>query len=361
MHQCSPIFTRTITLISIACLLFALQAYATPSSWLGVWEGTIGNQPVMVCYESGGQSAYFYESLKTEIPLTENVGNWSESVNGIVKGVWTLSNVETSVCVLADDGRVECDGYIENDQQVDGTMTDSRTKLKDAKSIALGWRSACAVLSNGHVKCWGSDFLKFQQISLPHEISNIKDAKSVVVSNNYACVLLAGGTVKCWGKNDYGQLGNGKSKDSDLPVTVKYLSGAVSILPVAGVNTCALLKTGGIKCWGSVSQDATTHGSDANFELITGYKNATALASDVGYDLGGGFLYALERDKTVRCGPINTNEDKIYKVAGLSDVVKLAGGNGRMCALLRSGHVRCWSANHITQSNNLMSIKFDGE
>ena len=37
---------------------------------------------------------------------------------------------------------------------------------------------------------------------------------------DYSCVLVANSTVKCWGLNSSGQLGNGTSTNSSIPVSV---------------------------------------------------------------------------------------------------------------------------------------------
>jgi len=40
-----------------------------------------------------------------------------------------------------------------------------------------------------------------------HELA---DVTQVSLGNHHACALVSDGMVKCWGKNDYGQLGLGE-------------------------------------------------------------------------------------------------------------------------------------------------------
>jgi hypothetical protein len=50
--------------------------------------------------------------------------------------------------------------------------------------------------------------------------------------------------------NDHGQLGDGTKTDRPVPVDVVGLRGATAIA-TGGFYSCAVLGTGGVKCWGS--------------------------------------------------------------------------------------------------------------
>src|SRR5207253_1544114 len=80
---------------------------------------------------------------------------------------------------------------------------------------------------------------------------------SVVTGAEHACALLSDGTVRCWGLGDSGQRGDGTFDNfSPSPVPVRDSTGAVFTGAVTvvtgGFHTCALLGdgTGTVWCWG---------------------------------------------------------------------------------------------------------------
>ena len=88
-----------------------------------------------------------------------------------------------------------------------------------------------SALANGRVKCWGSNSFKTVgdgkdfNVSTPDFVTNISNAKTVAAGAISACALLADGTVRCWGSNQKGELGTGTAfKDSAKPLLVKGLN-----------------------------------------------------------------------------------------------------------------------------------------
>jgi alpha-tubulin suppressor-like RCC1 family protein len=182
-------------------------------------------------------------------------------------------------------------------------------------------------------------------------------------------VRLAGGNVRCWGLNDAGQLGLGhvQSIGDDEPAAKAGdvdVGGAVVQLVAGDNHTCALLETGNVRCWGLGEYGALGYGNNED----VGNDEVPSSAGDV--DVGGkvrmlaaGFAHtcALLETGHVRCwgcadfgqlGYGNTNmvgDDETPASAGDVDVggevVQVVAGGDETCALLTGGRVRCWGWN----------------
>jgi alpha-tubulin suppressor-like RCC1 family protein len=263
----------------------------------------------------------------------------------------------------------------------------------------VGGYSACAVLSDGTVQCWGNDstgqlgqglstddsgFAPPSQSPWPMAVTGLTGATAVSVGSDFignggfACALLSEGTVKCWGVNDFGQLGNGTTTDSSTPVAVLGLSGVTAIS--AGLDfACALLSDGTVRCWGSnadgqLGNGATGPESCCLFNLsdggcldgirscattpvtVNGLTGVTAIST-------GNSACALLSDGTAQCwGDNSAGELGIgttagpdttpVTVSGLASVTAISAGAYSGCAVLSDGRVRCWGDDTAGQLGN---------
>ena len=75
----------------------------------------------------------------------------------------------------------------------------------------------------------------------------------IVAGGTHTCALTAEGGVVCWGANDFGQLGDGTTNESNVPVAVQGLSSGVMSLTLVWGATCALTTFGRVYCWGGIA------------------------------------------------------------------------------------------------------------
>jgi len=230
-------------------------------------------------------------------------------------------------CALLQSGGVDCWGSNGSGQLGDGSGTTVGGSsgvavavhgLSGVDSVAAGFRSFCAVLASGSVKCWGSDLqgqLGDGSVSTvgdysttPVAVSGITDARSVVTDGDETyCAVLDSGGVDCWGNDAQGGDGDlpvphkGYGPYSAIPKAVPEITSATSIV-ASNQTFCAALASGGVVCWGNNQQ---------------GQAGTSSTVSTT--------------------GPV--------PLAGITTARSVSASSGTFCALLSSGHVDCWGAN----------------
>ena len=124
---------------------------------------------------------------------------------------------------------------------------------KVAKQLALGHLFACALLTDGNVKCWGRS-----RLCSHVDLGVGRTATQLSAGTWFVCALLDDATVKCWGSKNYGQLGLGhlstmgtQSSDmGDRLPTVDLGAGRTARQISCGQqHSCALL--GDLTVWGN--------------------------------------------------------------------------------------------------------------
>jgi len=200
------------------------------------------------------------------------------------------------------------------------------------QAISVGIGVACALLDHGTVKCWGENTFGELGVgdTLPRgagpnqmgdnlpsvELGTGRVATAISAGEYSACALLDDGSVKCWGMN-VGQLGLGDTRargsvPSDMgdqlpPVNLGTRRTARAI-STSGLTTCAVLDDGTLKCWGSNLGgelglgDTSSRGSQPNemgdnLAIVDLGAGRTARAVSVGYP----FTCALLDNGTVKC------------------------------------------------------------
>ena len=200
-----------------------------------------------------------------------------------------------SYCAMLSSGAVDCAGSNAYGELGDGNMTTSATpvavegvggvgSLSGVASVfSDGAFSYCALLSSGGVDCWGNDSTGELGDNNPGTTSDVPvvvqavggggSLSGVASLTNYGyesyCAVLTSTAVDCWGEGFNGELGDGSTSQSAVPVVVQAVGGGGSLTDVASVvstgiyvdeSYCALLTSGRqIDCWGD-----STHGELGN-------------------------------------------------------------------------------------------------
>ena len=210
--------------------------------------------------------------------------------------------------------------------------------------------------SVGGVKCWGSNQSgELGNSTTPGTaVRGVVDvpglgsgATAITAGGSHSCALTSAGAVKCWGSNEYGQLGDGSTADSSVPVDVVGLASGVRAIAAGWSDTCALTTDGGVKCWGHNPfgglGDGTTKDSSVPVDVVGLGSGVTAISA------GTLHTCALTSGGGVWCwGDGQSDDPRIFtsdipvKVPGLaSGVTAIAAALDRTCAVSRGG-VTCW-------------------
>lgn len=143
------------------------------------------------------------------------------------------------------------------------------------------------------------------------------DAMRTVSGTNRTCAILSN-NVWCWGKNNMGQLGDGTTSDSNIPVKVRSIGdmkyGKIIDIFTAQHHSCVLTQLGSNKkvyCWGSNENGQLGNGS-------SGVGNYSSVPVEVGGTLAG------------------------------KDVTSIGGTGDVSCAIV-SGKIYCWGRNNMGQ------------
>jgi len=185
-------------------------------------------------------------------------------VSGLASGVSAVEVGEYHTCAVTIGGGIKCWGRNFEGQLGNGTTTDSRTPVdvsglaSGVSAIAARLEHTCALTGDGGIKCWGRNgsgqlgngTTTFS--SAPVDVSGLAGGVSAIAAGTFhTCARTSGGGIKCWGYNQYGQLGNGTTTDSGVPVDVSNFASGVSSIVVGAFHACAITTGGGVKCWGA--------------------------------------------------------------------------------------------------------------
>ena len=298
------------------------------------------------------------ELLETYTPLAVEGLTDVEKLWAMASYCWSGSYSEgttDTMCARKKGGKVLCWGH--NDLIFGDGKREKSTKpvevaaLEGIVDIDAHCGTACAVMADRSVKCWGSGV--FGQIGdgdkknrdVPTPVKDLAGAAEVGCGQNHCCARKDDGTVWCWGYNSSGQCGDGTREKRMAPVQVKEVAKATG-LAVTTNGACALVEGGTVICWGD--------GFYKGPAVVEGATDVVAID-------GEGLVCGVTKGGTALCWGPNTwgqlgdgttkdRKSTAAPVKDLQDVAAVRVGDHHACALLTDRvTVRCWGRNGRNQ------------
>ncbi|TAK32889.1 MAG: hypothetical protein EPO40_01530 [Myxococcaceae bacterium] len=234
-------------------------------------------------------------------------------ISSITMGEW-------HACAVMSDGAVRCWGRNREAQlgRAAATATPSTPSPTAVPGLtgamvqaSAGTFHTCARRDDGRVFCWGdnrtgqSGVEQVPTLDRPTELRAVTEAEEITTGRDQTCTRHRDGTVRCWGNNENGQLGDGSVRAPFAPTLVTGLRDVAEVAAGSG-HTCARLANGTVRCWGL---------------------NRRGQVGD--------------RSRVTRRRPV--------PVVGVAGAVQIAVGREHGCARLGDGTVRCWGRNDVGQ------------
>ena len=234
--------------------------------------------------------------------------------------------------------------------------------------ITVGATHSCLLTSKGGVKCWGNNGngqlgtgTTRDQLSAVAVTRLTSGVAAISAGGSHTCALLRTGALKCWGANDMGKLGTGNTNPSSTPVDVRGMSSGVVSVSAGALHTCAVTAAGAVKCWGRNDFGEVT--GTGTGEIRTMPVEVAGLSSGMrAVSAGGNFSCAVTSAGGAKCWGDNrvgylgdgstTRRTGAVDVVGVSGAEAITSGGDHTCVLLSSGAAKCWGFNRFGQLGN---------
>ncbi|HWB80389.1 MAG TPA: hypothetical protein VG755_35740, partial [Nannocystaceae bacterium] len=263
-------------------------------------------------------------------------------------------------CAVISNGTVRCWGTNDAGELGDGTTTDRPAPtavagLTDVVAIDAGEGWTVALRSNGTVHRWGRRWgaAGLPEDWTPQQVPGLSDIVAIGVDFRRACAVHADGRLFCWGSGSLGDAAG--TNASSTPVQVSGITTAI-----ATSGSCTLLANGTIKCWGGNSYGQLGNGTEISSDTpvtVLGIGNAVSIASATYASyavLADGTVHSWGRNYVGELGIGDTEpsySSTPVEVIGIDDARTVVAGHEGFsdlqfaCAALADGTARCWGTN----------------
>jgi alpha-tubulin suppressor-like RCC1 family protein len=224
-------------------------------------------------------------------------------------------------------------------------------------AVSAGNQFSCAVTVSGTAYCWGDNsagqlggVTTTALATRPTAVAGGVVFRSISAGAGYACGVTADHAAYCWGDNSSGQLGDGSRANRSAPVRVAGDLAFVSVstvIPVGyvGKHSCGVTEFGAAYCWGDNLYGQLGNGSTANSSV------PVAVAGDLTVNLvsvGSRFSCAATTGNVAHCwgtgggAPVDTTRPVV--IPGDLAVASISSQFEHACAVTSFGVGYCWGS-----------------
>lgn len=252
-----------------------------------------------------------------------------------------VSYVNKTTCALKDDNFIYCWGNNGSGQVGDGTTTERLVPTAtfggyEFDDVSLGTLHACGKLTDGGLRCWGSNsynwnplgglgngvYITNNSVNKPELVLGGDSFTTVSAGWNATCGVNSLGRVKCWGDFNRGFMADPAGHIRLVPM-VSDLGESYSQMATGPGGNCGITSAGLLKCWG---------GWD-------GYDPAYRTQS-----IGDG-------TNILRTSPVVIDRGRVY--------TQVSSGGQYSCGIRDTGFIYCWGKIN-GGANSIRPVKVDG-
>ncbi|MFD7976088.1 hypothetical protein [Streptomyces sp. NPDC059071] len=265
---CTDFLTGVTAVAAGAAHVVALRANGTVVAWGGNDSGQLGNGtnapsnvPVAVSGLTNVSAIAAGDIHSLAAQTSGLVKAWGNNLNGQL-GNGTNSNSNTPVPVCAVGATAPCADLLAGVTAVAGGGSHSLALRTDGTAQSWGG-NAFGQLGNG----------TNTNSTVPVQVSGLTGVKSIAAGVAHSLAVPADGIARTWGNNNAGQLGNGTTTNSKVPVRVcapgttapcaSFLTG-VKDLSGGLLHSASLHTDGTVRAWGANDAGQLGNGTTTN-------------------------------------------------------------------------------------------------
>ena len=222
--------------------------------------------------------------------------------------------------------------------------------------VSLGYGHSAVITADGSLYMWGYNY--YGQLGNGTTTSSYVPIKimdnvaSVSLGEYHSAAITTDGSLYVWGDNYYGQLGNGTTIDSVVPIKVMDSVASVSLGYdySAAITTDGTLYLWGVNYYGQLGNGTKQHSyvpkkiMENVVSVSLGYSHSAVITTD-------GSLYMWGNNGYGQLGNGTTNSSAV-PIKAMDNVVSISLGNYHSAAITSNGSLYMWGENGVGQLGN---------